>query len=259
MTSMERRFTPWLDLVAELVRQPGHDFPHRLFMRLLADTFDESVGWNEFGPANGYVLEILDSPPGWPGPELVNAWVSHAHEHPLLRWHLLTGRRTAMTTSRVPRSLVTPQGEAAIREYLLPYGLDEQLAIPCDGAAGTLRAFVLSRTGTDFTDEDLLLAQRVQSLLALLARQVDVLGANGVVHSCDLGLTGRERAILSLLDCGLTANAIGHRLAISPRTVHTHLRNIYRKLGVADRLLACRVAHEAGLLQSGVVVEVGRS
>jgi DNA-binding NarL/FixJ family response regulator len=49
-------------------------------------------------------------------------------------------------------------------------------------------------------------------------------------------LTARERAVLALLSEGMTAVAIAHRLAISPRTVHKHLENIYAKLGVTDRL-----------------------
>ena len=248
MTSRERRFTPWLDVVAELVRQPGHEFPHRLFMKLLADTFDEKVAWNAFGPGDQYVLEILGEPPGWPGPEVRATWMAHAHEHPLLRWEVLTGCRAAMTTSRVPRDMATEQGWGMVRDYLRPYELDEQLAIPCDGAPGTMQALVLSRTGADFSDDDLEFAQHLQPLFALVARQSEVLGsAEADADGCDLDLTGRELAILTLLDHGLTANAIGHRLTISPRTVHTHLGNIYRKLGVADRLVACRVAREAGL------------
>lgn len=248
MTSMERRFTPWLDVVAELVRRPGHEFPHRLFMRLLADSFDEAVGWNAFGPGNQYVFELRGAPPGFPDEELLEAWVRNVHHHPLLRWHVLTGDHSAMTLGRVPRDVFTPRSDALVREYLAPYGFDEQLAIPCNLRPGTVSAFVLARTGADFSDDDLALAQRLQSLLALLARQVDVLDEAEATRGCDVGLTGRELAILTLLDRGLTAAAIAHRLDISPRTVHTHLGNIYRKLGVADRLLATRVAREAGLL-----------
>ncbi len=51
-----------------------------------------------------------------------------------------------------------------------------------------------------------------------------------------------------LLERGRTAEAIAHDLGISPRTVHKHLENLYRKLGVGDRLRAVAVAREAGLL-----------
>ena len=54
--------------------------------------------------------------------------------------------------------------------------------------------------------------------------------------------------MLQLLSEGLTAEAIAHRLAISPRTVHTHLAHVYRKLGVVDRMRAVLVAEAAGLV-----------
>lgn len=58
-------------------------------------------------------------------------------------------------------------------------------------------------------------------------------------------LTGRETAVIELLSQGHTAVAIAHRLGISPRTVHVHLQNVYRKLGVCDRLVAVRVYRES--------------
>jgi len=45
-----------------------------------------------------------------------------------------------------------------------------------------------------------------------------------------------------------TARAIAHELQVSPRTVHTHLAHIYRKLGVCDRMRAVLVARELGVL-----------
>jgi NarL family two-component system response regulator YdfI len=44
--------------------------------------------------------------------------------------------------------------------------------------------------------------------------------------------TDRERQVIQLLQGGLTNNHIAEKLAISPRTVSYHLRNIYDKLGV---------------------------
>ncbi len=61
-------------------------------------------------------------------------------------------------------------------------------------------------------------------------------------------LTGREHAVLTLLVGGLTATAIAHRLGTSPRTVHKHLENLYRKLGASDRLTAVLRAQRLGLL-----------
>ncbi|HET9648082.1 MAG TPA: LuxR C-terminal-related transcriptional regulator [Microlunatus sp.] len=57
-----------------------------------------------------------------------------------------------------------------------------------------------------------------------------------------VGLTEREMSVLRLLAPGLSNDAIAARLAISPRTVHAHLRSIFDKLGVSTRTAA---VHEA--------------
>ena len=48
------------------------------------------------------------------------------------------------------------------------------------------------------------------------------------------GLTDREIEILRLVAKGLTTEAIGGKLWVSVPTVKFHLRNVYRKLGVAE-------------------------
>jgi DNA-binding CsgD family transcriptional regulator len=65
----------------------------------------------------------------------------------------------------------------------------------------------------------------------------------------DFNITSREREVLELLSRGLLATSIASRLSLSPRTVHKHLGNIYRKLGVHDRLVAVGIARQAGLLE----------
>lgn len=60
---------------------------------------------------------------------------------------------------------------------------------------------------------------------------------------------GTVMAVLALLRRGDTAQAIAHELSMSPRTVHSHLANSYRKLGVNDRMRAVLVADELGLLR----------
>ena len=48
-------------------------------------------------------------------------------------------------------------------------------------------------------------------------------------------LTDRERTVLRLLGSGLSEREIGRELFISFNTVHSHVKSIYRKLGVASR------------------------
>ncbi|HLU55247.1 MAG TPA: LuxR family transcriptional regulator [Pseudonocardia sp.] len=48
-------------------------------------------------------------------------------------------------------------------------------------------------------------------------------------------LTEHELHIARLVATGATAKEIGAQLFLSPRTIETHLRNIYRKLGISSR------------------------
>lgn len=65
----------------------------------------------------------------------------------------------------------------------------------------------------------------------------------------DASLTSREREILELLAEGLTMQQIGRRLDISPRTVETHVANLYRKLAVRSRVQAVSRAASLGLIE----------
>jgi pimeloyl-ACP methyl ester carboxylesterase/DNA-binding CsgD family transcriptional regulator len=54
-------------------------------------------------------------------------------------------------------------------------------------------------------------------------------------------LTDRERQILTLVADGLTDGQIGEHLVLSPHTVHRHVANARRKLGVRSRAAAAAV------------------
>jgi LuxR family transcriptional regulator, maltose regulon positive regulatory protein len=62
------------------------------------------------------------------------------------------------------------------------------------------------------------------------------------------GLTAREVQVLRLLAAGLTDAQIAEQLVISPRTVNSHLKAIYSKLGVSSRSAATRYAMEHQLV-----------
>ena len=60
-------------------------------------------------------------------------------------------------------------------------------------------------------------------------------------------LTPRQAEVLRLLARGWTNAQIADELFLSRRTVHAHLREIFRKLDVSHRSAATRYAMEHGL------------
>lgn len=63
------------------------------------------------------------------------------------------------------------------------------------------------------------------------------------------GLTQRESEILSFVVTGLSNRGIASKLVIGDETVKSHLRSIYRKLGVSDRTAAVATALREGIYQ----------
>ncbi len=75
----------------------------------------------------------------------------------------------------------------------------------------------------------------------------------GATHAHDeltrLGLTSREREVLTLIAEGRSNGEIAERLVISRKTASVHVSNILAKLGVSTRVKAAAIAHQRGLLE----------
>ena len=67
-----------------------------------------------------------------------------------------------------------------------------------------------------------------------------------VLH--DVLLSERETEVLRLVAQGYVNKEIAQRLTISPATVGSHIKNLYRKLAVHSRVQVVRVAQKRGLL-----------
>jgi DNA-binding NarL/FixJ family response regulator len=73
------------------------------------------------------------------------------------------------------------------------------------------------------------------------------LGAKGPDQAGGFGLTKRENTILEAVTRGLSNQSIAEELWVTVHTVKFHLTNIYRKLDVANRTAAARMARDHGL------------
>jgi LuxR family transcriptional regulator, maltose regulon positive regulatory protein len=60
-------------------------------------------------------------------------------------------------------------------------------------------------------------------------------------------LSAREREVLSLVGRGLSNREIGRSLQIGPETVKWHLKNMFGKLGVSNRVQALNRAQSFAL------------
>lgn len=91
--------------------------------------------------------------------------------------------------------------------------------------------------------------QRIIALLPLVYRSVSPVWKGWQL------LTPAEREVAELASTGLTNKQIGGNLCCSPYTVDSHLRSIYRKLGVASRAaLAGHVSRMNEAAQAGTEV-----
>ncbi len=100
----------------------------------------------------------------------------------------------------------------------------------------------LMRVGEGETVVDHALAGRV----ALSAAR---LNAGEFWSGAHLGLTQRESEVLALLVAGHSNRGVASTLVVSEDTVKTHIRGLYRKLGVTDRSGAIAVALREGLFR----------
>ena len=89
-----------------------------------------------------------------------------------------------------------------------------------------------------------------EELLATLDRESSVEG--GEIRPLLEPLSERELAVLRFLPTMLSNAEIASEMFVSPNTVKTHLKHVYRKLDVADRRQAVRRGRELHLLSPGL-------
>jgi DNA-binding NarL/FixJ family response regulator len=96
-------------------------------------------------------------------------------------------------------------------------------------------------------------AQPLAAEISALAQRARLDVGDGAQPSDDqsaaerLGLTDREREVVTLVAAGRTNRQIGEALFISEKTASVHVSRILSKLGAANRAEAAGIAHTLGL------------
>ncbi|MCK6211231.1 helix-turn-helix transcriptional regulator [Georgenia sp. EYE_87] len=251
----------WMDVSADVLAAPDARSAHARLVRALSEEFDAF-----------FVVRTLSGPTGTPvaryGPDALarpgvagtlRSWpeaLARVEEHPLVA-HLVHDRPTVPVTLTDAVDAGRPLS-GATRELIEALGLTvHQLAVPMPGGPGEVFALVADHPiGPEAREA----ARLLQPMLGGLDRHITLLArveATARTVTTAPALTPRERLVLHGIAGGSTAEGIAARLAISPRTVHKHQENLYRKLGAVDRLSAVLEAQRAGLLPVGPTVTLG--
>jgi DNA-binding CsgD family transcriptional regulator len=120
-------------------------------------------------------------------------------------------------------------------DYLGPLGFAREIkACLPSRPSHTIRVIFWRGPGTDFTERD-------RAVLTLLRPHLTAHLRRWRTRKIAALLTPRQVELLGLVRDGHTNAQISRRLVVSEATVRTHLDNIYRRLGVTNRVAAIRL------------------
>ena len=176
------------------------------------------------------------------GHRLAHGWADACDA--LIRWKLgdSAGAAIMMTTAAATLEEIPMVPEAARLRRLLAGRLAE--IGDRDGALRELRRVhdLFSRMG----------AERELERTRVQFREAGFRPPPRLIADGPSGLTEREVEIARLVTRGKSNKAVGKELGISPRTVSTHLSNIFQKLGLGSRLELAEHVRGEGMLDDGV-------
>lgn len=87
------------------------------------------------------------------------------------------------------------------------------------------------------------------SLAGKIALRASHVSPGRLWPGAEMGITQRESEVLRAMVDGLNNKAIAEQLVISEDTVKTHVRSIFRKLGVTDRAQAVSIVLREGIFK----------
>lgn len=214
----------------------------------------DTVLWNAVSLSDPAVEVVIHPVRGLEAERLGRQLTDVLGEHPMMPSYL-ADRGSGLPTPRRLSDVATRselERNRAYVEVLRPSGARHQLTILASSITPeSTRGWAISRSGSDFPDSALATARSLQPLLAVMDGALAGLAVTEparLAAADRIGLTARELEVLRLVADGLTSQAAGRRLRISPRTVDKHRESIHRKLGRHDRLSAVQRAQELGIL-----------
>jgi DNA-binding CsgD family transcriptional regulator len=170
---------------------------------------------------------------------------------PKLLQHLMQDRRPSGLSYQVGQN----QWKGSLAHLMQPELLacEDVAQLPLHGVHDTLLRLIVLAAPHRFGVRHMHLLESLQGPIMTIDRLTRDRLAADAGAPCNntanrAGLTPREAEVLTMVSGGLLARTIAARLDVSPRTVHKHLGNAYRKLGVHDRLMAVRRAESLGVI-----------
>jgi len=169
---------------------------------------------------------------------------------PVARTHLLAGNEigAARVSARAMRRVLIPirdMWEAAVIHAIARMRLGDSDA--------ALRSFSIVTAGAPASLPSILARQRAQDvhdLYSLAGLEYSSRAEHMEPVAVDVpALTSRERAVLQHLVDGRTSAEIAEKDFTSLHTVKTHIKRIYKKLGVSSRAAAVAIANQQGLVR----------
>jgi pimeloyl-ACP methyl ester carboxylesterase len=164
----------------------------------------------------------------------------------------------------VQRSSATPAVAADVLQLMYAVDVRDELAslrVPTLVVHREGDAAIAARNGREIAalvpDAELVLLQGAahlpwhgdaDELVAAVAPFLGIAAPTRTAGARGEELTGREREVLRLVAEGLSDGEIAERLVLSPHTVHRHVANIRRKLGLHSRSAAAAFAARTGLV-----------
>jgi PAS domain S-box-containing protein len=135
-------------------------------------------------------------------------------------------------------SVVAPEDRLRARELFTR----KVLGTSATDATGVLVSKDGTRLSLEISAVPLMGGEQVVGVFGLLGRSVD----EEMPRAPHPQLTPRQSEVLRLLEQGRSTKQIAEQLHLSTETVRTHLRHLFRALGVHSRLEAVAAARTAG-------------